>query len=69
MNPVPEAKLQQLAQAAFLQAARKLVMRAEQTGLPLILSIDGEIRAVAAEDLPKFGIIIPTVCESSGTNP
>jgi hypothetical protein len=58
MKSATETNIHQLAQAAFLQAAKKLVTRAKQTGIPLIISVNGEMRAVPPEDLPKLGILV-----------
>jgi capsule polysaccharide export protein KpsC/LpsZ len=52
---VPErddSSLGSLADAAFRQAADKLIRRAKQTGIPLIVWEDGEVRSITPEEFP-----------------
>lgn len=44
-------ELTELAQAAFKQAAKKVIERARQTGTPVILWEDGKIKEVAPESI------------------
>jgi hypothetical protein len=41
-----EDELTRLADAAFAQAAQEVIERAEQTGTPVILCVNGEVKAV-----------------------
>jgi hypothetical protein len=42
----PTDDLTQLADAAFRQAAEKILKRAEDTGIPLIICVNGKVQAV-----------------------
>jgi hypothetical protein len=43
-----------LADAALRKAAANVVRLAKQTGTPVIMRVDGEIRSVSPYDLPTF---------------
>jgi hypothetical protein len=44
-------ELTKLADAAFKQATRKVIRRARETGTPVIVWADGQVRAVDPRDL------------------
>jgi hypothetical protein len=46
MKRRPDDRLTRLANAAFRRAARKVIERAEATGTPVIVCVNGEVRAV-----------------------
>jgi len=46
-----DRQLTKLADAAFRQAARKVIERAERFGTPVILFVNGEVKAVDPRDL------------------
>jgi hypothetical protein len=46
MKKRTEDELTRLADAAFKQAAEEVIERAEQTGTPVILCVNGEVKAV-----------------------
>lgn len=46
MKKKTEPSLTELADAAFLQTSRKVIERAKQTGTPVIVWEDGEIKAL-----------------------
>jgi hypothetical protein len=52
-----KASLTDLANAAFEQAARKVILLAKQTGTPIIVWKDGQIEEIPSEsiDLPAPG--------------
>jgi hypothetical protein len=51
MNKQRTDSLTKLADAAFKQAALKVIERAKQTGTPVILWEDGAVKAVPPEEL------------------
>ncbi|HVS35395.1 MAG TPA: hypothetical protein VMS17_07405 [Gemmataceae bacterium] len=53
MKKSPNKSLTQLADAAFKQAAQEVVKRAKETGTPVIICVDGEIKAVQPSELTK----------------
>ena len=49
--PIPqESSLSALIEAAFREGAAKLLLRARQTGSPLIVWKDGRVQAISAEE-------------------
>lgn len=46
--------LSEKAEAAFKQAARKVVERARQTGTPILLWEDGRIKEVSIEQIERI---------------
>ncbi len=46
MKEISERRLSQLADAAFLEAAHKVVKRAIAAGTPVTMSVNGEVKKV-----------------------
>lgn len=46
-------KLTKLANAAFRQAAEKVLQESERTGVPLVVWEDGEIKKIDAKEMRK----------------
>jgi hypothetical protein len=53
MKKPTKDRLTNLADAAFRQAAKKVIKRAEQSGTPVIVWEDGKIKKVDPRDLQK----------------
>lgn len=56
-----EPSLTALADAAFRQAAAKLVRRAKQTGTPLIVWDGNQVRAIPPDELPAEATSNPSL--------
>lgn len=52
-KPAERDDLTRLANAAFKQAARKVIQRAKETGTPVIVWQDGQVRAVDPDELSQ----------------
>ena len=53
MKKAPESRLTKLADAAFRQAAQKVIKRAKESGTPLIIWKDGEVKRVEPRNTRK----------------
>ena len=56
-----EPSLTALADAAFRQAAAKLIRRAKQTGTPLIVWDGNQVRAIPPDELPDEATFNPSL--------
>ena len=53
MKKVTEQPLTKLANAAFRQAARKVIQRAEESGTPVIVWEEGRVQERTAEEMGR----------------
>jgi hypothetical protein len=53
MKKIPEQALTKLANAAFRQAAREVIRRAKESGTPVIVWEEGQIRERTAEEMER----------------
>jgi NCAIR mutase (PurE)-related protein len=66
MKKTTEPSLTKLANAAFRQAARKVIQRAKETGTPIIVWEEGQIRERTAEEMERKVSRKPRRAKTSG---